>query len=397
MHSAGRKLYRGGDFRRAQTIEELRNVARRRVPRFAFEYVEGGAEDEATLHWNRADFSALRFRPATLVDTSARSLAVEIFGRPADSPLIIAPTGLNGMLRFRADAMLARAAGAARIPFTLSTLSNLRVEKLAAEQACERLWMQLYVFRDRAMAADIVARAERAGCEALVFTSDANVFGSREWDRRNYRRPGVLTLRKSLECLLHPRWLLDVPLKHGFPRFENVADFFPPHARSARAGVGLIPKLFLPDITWADVEWLRSLWPRRLLLKGVLTAADAQRAADAGCDGIIVSNHGGRQLDGSVTALDVLEEIAASCRSRLTIVADGGFRRGTDVVKALALGAHAVMLGRATLYGMVAGGEAGARHALQLLNIEIDRTLGQLGCNSIAELGPHLLQRRDAR
>ncbi len=169
------------------------------------------------------------------------------------------------------------------------------------------------------------------------------------------------------------------------------------NARSARAGVGLIPRLFLPDITWADVEWLRKIWPRRLLLKGVLSAADAKSAADLGCDGIVVSNHGGRQLDGSVTALDVLEEIAAACRSRLTIVADGGFRRGTDVVKALALGAHAVMLGRATLYGLAAGGEAGVRHALRLLNIEIDRTLGQLGCKSVAELGPHVLHRLQVR
>ena len=387
-----RRFRSGRDHRRALSIEELREVARRNVPAFAFEYVEGGAEDESTLRRNREAFDGWRFRPQTLVDTSERHLRTELFGRALEMPLVIAPTGLNGMLWPEGDVALARAAEACGIPFTLSTVSNVRLERVAAATA-DKPWMQLYVFNLKAITDDILARARAAGCGTLVFTVDANVFGGREWDQRHFRAPGRLSARSLLDAAMHPRWVARTLLRHGMPRFENVADHLPPEARSARAGVSVIPQLFSPTITWDDVARLRDAWTGRLLVKGVMTAGDAGRAASLGCDGIVVSNHGGRQLDGCVSPLDVLPEIVQAVGERTTVLIDSGFRRGTDVLKALALGAHAVMLGRATLYGLAAGGEAGVVRALDILKAEMLRGLGLLGCRSIAELGPHLLIR----
>jgi (S)-mandelate dehydrogenase len=254
--------------------------------------------------------------------------------------------------------------------------------------------MQLYVTHNRQSTEDIVARADEAGYEALVFTTDANVFGLREWDRRNYARPGLPTWRNRLEVLRYPKWIWDVLLRNGVPQLENLAPFLPPGAASAIGGSTVIPKLFSARITWEDVAWLRRVWPRKLIIKGVLSVADAQRAADHGCDGIVLTNHGGRQMDHCVSGMDVLPEIVQAVGDRLTVLLDGGIRRGTDVIKALALGAHAVMLGRATLYGLAAGGEPGVQRALEIMHSEIDRALGHLGCNSVSELNPGMLRRR---
>ncbi len=386
-----RRPFSGRDSARALNIADLREIARRRVPGFAFEYVEGGAEDEATLRCNREAFAALRFVPQTLIDTSGRSLATTLFGRPSAAPLAIAPTGLNSMLHPDGDLGLARAAAAFGIPYTLSTLSTTRLEDIAAK-AGGRLWMQLYVMKNRAIAEDIMARAAAAGYEALVFTSDANVFGSREWDKRNYFKPGSPRLSAALDSMRHPRWLIDVLLRKGIPQFHNIEAFLPPGAASAVGGSTIIPQMFEPTITWADIAWIRRYWPGKLLVKGVLSVEDARRAADAGCDGIILSNHGGRQLDSCVAPIEVLGEIAAAVGDRLTIVIDSGFRRGTDIAKALALGAHTVMIGRATLYGLAADGEHGVRRALDMLAVELDRVLGQLGCRSVADLRTSLLR-----
>lgn len=386
-----RKYYSGKDFRRALSIEELRMIARRWVPNFALEYVDGGADEEASLNWNRKALQSIRFIPNTLVDTSKRHQGINLFGTETDSPLIIAPTGLNGMLHHRADAALARAAARQNIPFCLSTVANVRLEEIARE-AGGRLWMQLYIMKDRSIARNIIERADKAGYEALVFTSDANVFGNREWDKRNYRGPAKLTLRNMIDVARHPRWLFDVLIPHGIPRFENIVDFMPPEARSASGGVAVFPKLFAPNISWEDVKWLREIWPRKLIIKGVLNVADAQRATELGCDGIIVSNHGGRQLDSCISPIEALPNIVESVGEHITIIVDSGFRRGTDIIKAMALGAHSVMIGRATLYGLAAGGEAGVNHALTILTTEIDRAMGQLGCRSFAEVGPHLIQ-----
>ncbi len=386
-----RRPFSGSNIEHALCIADLRECARRRVPHFAFEYVEGGSEDEATLRRNRSAFESLRFVPQTLIDTSERQLRIELFGKQAQAPLCIAPTGLNGMLYDGGDVALARAAAKVGIPYCLSTLSTTRIEDIAA-QAGGCLWMQLYVMRDRKVAENIISRAYAAGYEALVFTTDANVFGNREWDKRSYRRPGRLTLCQMLDVLRHPAWLRTVILRHGIPQFQNLASFLPQRAVSAVGGSTIIPHLFRPTITWDDIAWLRSLWDRKLLIKGVLSVSDAERAASLGCDGIVISNHGGRQLDSCVSPIDVLPEIAAAVGKKMTIIVDSGFRRGTDVVKALALGAQAVMLGRAPLYGLAAGGEAGVLKALEILTAEIDRVFAQLGVCSVAELGPRLLR-----
>jgi (S)-mandelate dehydrogenase len=388
-----RRLYQGRDLQRAVSIADLRARAMRRVPGFVFEYVEGGSDDEFALRNNREAFDAWQFLPSTLVHTADRHQRVALFGKEIASPLIVGPTGGNGVLQPNGDRSLARAAAAAGVPFCLSTMSALRLEEVP-EVAGGRLWMQLYVTHNRASAEDIIARAETAGYEALVFTTDANVFGQREWDRRNYSRPGMPTWRNHLSLLRHPKWVWDVLLRHGVPQLANLAPFMPPGAASAIGGSTRIPKLFSARITWEDVAWLRRAWPRRLIIKGVLSVADAQRAADYGCDGIVLSNHGGRQMDHCVSGLDVLPEIAQAVGERLTLILDGGIRRGTDVIKAMALGADAVILGRAPLYGLAAGGEPGARRALEIITTEIDRALGHLGCNSISELSPAILRRR---
>ncbi len=386
-----RRPFSGRDLSAALNIADLREVARRSVPGFAFEYVEGGAEDEATLGRNREVFATLRFLPPTLIDTEGRSLATELLGAPCSAPLAIAPTGLNGMLHPDGDIALARAAAAAGIPYTLSTVSTTLLEDVA-RQAGGRLWMQLYVMRNRAIAENIMHRAAASGYEALLFTSDANVFGSREWDKRNYRSPGHPRLRAAIDTLRHPRWLTQVLLRRGIPRFRNIETFLPPGAASAVGGSTIIPQMFAPTITWDDIAWIRDHWPRKLLIKGVLSVADARRAAQLGCDGVVLTNHGGRQLDYCVAPVEMLPEIAAEVGGRMTVLIDSGFRRGTDVAKALALGADAVMIGRATLYGLAAAGEPGVRRAIEMFTVELDRVLGQLGCRSVSDLGPHLLR-----
>jgi (S)-mandelate dehydrogenase len=388
--SLKRKLYSGKNFRKAISIEELRVVARRRVPNFALEYVLGGAEEEKTLHWNTEALRSIRFVPNTLVDTSTRSQQMNVFGDEINSPLIIAPTGLNGMLHHHADLALARAAKDHNIPFCLSTVSNVSLEDVATKVG-GRLWMQLYVMTEREITHEILKRAEQANYEALVFTTDANVFGNREWDKRNYRAPAKLTLRNLIDVSRHPRWIFDVLVPHGVPRFENIVDFMPPEAKTAKGGVAIFPKLFAPDISWNEVEWLREKWPRKLILKGILNTADALHAQELGCDGVILSNHGGRQLDSCVAPIEVLPEIVEAVGKNMTIIVDSGFRRGTDVLKAIALGADAVMIGRATLFGVAAGGYEGVKHALTILTTEIDRALGQLGCTSLAKLNPQML------
>lgn len=366
-------------------------MAARRLPNFCLEYLEGGADDELSLARNRRALDDILLLPRTLVDVSRRELAVPLFGQDSALPAIIAPTGFNGLLSHEGDRVLAEAARAAGIPFCQSMVSTVALEEIAATGA--RHWMQIYPFKDRDNLAAVVKRAERAGCEAIVLTTDASVFGNREWDRRNYRAPMKLTARNLLDLALHPRWILDVLVPHGMPRFRNLGDFLPPGMDSARNAAAFLAAQMDTSLTWDDLRRLRELWPRKLLVKGVLLPEDALRAREAGADGVVVSNHGGRQLDGAPAPIETLAAVRQAVGAEMTVIVDSGFRRGSDFVKARALGADAAMSGRATLYGLAAAGAAGAARALEILHSEMERTLGLIGCVRMAEVDDRFVGR----
>jgi (S)-mandelate dehydrogenase len=384
MAIAGRRYYSGRDVSRAVTIADLQAMARSRLPAFVLEYLEGGAEDEWTLRRNREVFSEIEFRPSTLTGVGVPNLSTTIFGRKMRLPFIIAPTGFNGLFQYQGDRLLAEAAAKAGVIFTQSTVSNMRIEELSNIPDLNH-WMQLYVFRSQTFMDELVGRAERAGCQALMVTTDAATFGNREWDRRNYRAGMDPTFRHKLDILCHPRWALSV-MARGIPPFGNLLDFLPADQQTfARTAIWSREQVE-PDLHWSHIRHLRKIWKRPLIIKGVMTLRDAELAVDAGADGIVISNHGGRQLDGAPSPITILPKIANKLKGRITILADSGFRRGTDIVKALALGADAVMTGRAALYGLAAGGEAGAARAITILEEETRRTMALLGCRSVADL-----------
>jgi len=368
-------------------------MALRRLPGFVVEYLEGGAEDEQTLRRNRDAFGELRLVHRVLVDVSSRSLRSTLFGQEVALPLVIGPTGFNGLYWRNGDIALARAAKAAGIPFTASIAASDSLEAIAKAAAGVRLWMMMLVLRDPKIAERLIERAEVAGCEALVITLDAPVYGNRTWETRNMRNRGSLAWRARFDALVHLRWLFGVLLR-GLPGFGNIAEFLPPDKRGPLDGARYMTEQSNAALSWDAISALRERWTRKLVLKGVLAASDAAEAARIGVDAIILSNHGGRQLDGEVAPIEVLEEVAAAVAGKVELIVDGGFRRGTDIAKALALGARAVALGRPTLYGLAAGGEAGATRALEILRAELDRTLALLGCRSIDELSPDRLHRR---
>ena len=386
-----RAHYSGGDYGRAINIAELRKIARRRLPHFSFEYLEGGAEDELALKRNRAIFERIAWLPRTLAGVGTPDLSTEILGEACHLPLIIAPTGFNGMLWPQGDLALARAAADAGIPFTLSTVSNYPLARMTAEVP-DRVWFQLYPFKDPGAVDLLIDRAQQAGCRTMVVTTDVPVLGAREWDQRNYRAPMKLSLLSMLDALAHPGWLRRVMIPNGAPQFENLRELLPPGSQSALAGVRFMGTQINARLSWEDMERIRRRWPGKLVLKGILCVEDARRAVDVGADGIVLSNHGGRQLDSCVSGVELLPAVAGEVGDRLTVLVDGGFRRGADVLKALALGANGVMLGRAPLYGLAAGGEAGVSHALGLFRSEMERVMLLLGCRSIAELGRHLIR-----
>ena len=366
-------------------------MALRRLPRFQAEYLEGGAEDEVTLRRNRAILERITWLPRTLVACGVPHLSREILGDVLHMPVVIAPTGFNGMLWPAGDLALALAAEAAGIAFTLSTVSNYEVGALNRALKSPA-WFQLYPVKDAKTSDRIVDKAGEAGCDKLVVTVDVPALGAREWDQRNYRRPLQLSLRSILDVLRHPRWLRQVMLPKGAPVFANLAEFLPATAQSALQGVRFMGAQINPALCWADMERLRGRWPGKLVLKGLLSVEDARRAADIGCDGVVLGNHGGRQLDSCATGIEIVGQVAAAVGDRMTVLVDGGFRRGGDVLKAIALGADGVMLGRAPLYGLAAGGEAGVSHALCLLRLEMERVMTLLGCHSLDEIGQQLLR-----
>jgi len=370
----------------AINIEDLRAIAKRRLPRFVFAYVDGGAEDERTLVANREAFARLRFRPRTLVDVSNRAVSARLLGAPSALPVVVGPTGLNGLSWRDGDLALARAASKAGVPFAMSTVSMSLVEDIARD-APGRHWLQAYVFAERRITEAILGRARDAGFECAILTSDFPVTGKRERDLRTGLLPAQqFTLATKLDMLAHPRWLATVATRR--PRFVNIERELPP-GTDVNAFVG--HSMFDPSFCWDDVKRFRDRWPRKLLLKGVLRADDAERALAAGIDGLVLSNHGGRQLDGAISALDALPEVARAVGGRASILVDGGVRRGSDIAKAVALGAEGVLLGRAPVYGLAAGGEAGVAHALAILADELDRTLALTGCTSVSGLSQDLV------
>jgi (S)-mandelate dehydrogenase len=374
---------------KAVNIEDLRQMARRRLPRAIFDFFDGGAEDELTLRENRAAFQRVRLLPKVLVNVAEVDTRVRLFGVEAGLPLAIGPTGGIAAGRAGADLMLARAAKAFGIPYTLATPAGTSIERLAAEVPGRR-WFQLYVVRDREFRERLVARAKEAGYEALLVTVDLPVSGKRERDPRNgFVTPYRPNWRNSHDVLFRPAWLLDI-LRHGLPDMANFEGYRFSSTKMTDIATA-VGREMDAAFDWDELKRLRDRWPGKLLLKGVERPDDAERAAAMGCDGVVVSNHGGRQLDGAAATLDALPQVARAVGSKLTVLLDGGVRRGVDILKARALGAQAVLVGRATLFGVMAGGEPGAQRALQILSGELERAMRLCGVRSVAEIRPDLL------
>ena len=376
----------------AYNIYDLRDQALARTPKFLFEYVDRGCEDEVALKNNRAAFSRIKLNPRTLVDVSHRNQEITLLGSKQAMPVIVAPTASAGLMWHEGEIALARAARQAGIPFALSTNSVTPMEKVA-DQAGGQLWFQLYLWADRNLSHQLVKRAHAAGYEGLMVTVDGVVSGKREYNKRNgYASPFKFNSRNVTDVLAHPRWLLGVLMRYllttGMPRRENF-----PRELNGGSILGKPPTVKNDALNWDDLKALRDMWPGKLMVKGVLSPKDAAMAADYGADGVIVSNHGGRNLDSSRAPIEVLPEIVAAVQQRIAVVVDSGFRRGSDVVKALAMGANAVMLGRAPLYGTAMGGEAGATRALEIIRDEIDSTMALLGCCKISDLNAEHVSR----
>lgn len=370
-------------------VDEFRTLARRRLPRRVFDYVDGGAEDERGLRRNRAAFERIAFLPQRLVDVSQRDLSTKLLGQTIAAPLLIAPTGMNGLVWPNGDVALARAARRAGIPFVMSTAANVSLERLAGEAGGE-LWYQLYVLH-RDLTDSLVDRAARAGYRTLVVTVDVTLNGKRERDLRNgFALPMRFTPSACLDALAHPRWTYTLLRSGGVPTLANLESS---DGASLEARAALLRRQMDASFAWDDLSRLRDRWPHRLLVKGIMRAEDALHCIELGADGVIVSNHGARQLDDAAPTLDVLPSVKTACAAGGALMLDSGIRRGSDVVKAIALGADAVLLGRATLYGLAVGGEAGALRVIEIIQDEIDRTLALLGCVRIGDVGPRHLCR----
>ena len=361
------------------SVAQFRSQARRALPKMVFDFVDGGAEDEKTVRGNEDAFGNWWLRPQPLTDVSRRSQTVELLGTMLPTPLVLAPAGLAGLVWPRGEAVAAAAATGMGLPFAVSTASSCSIEDVRAA-AAGPLWLQLYLWRDRAVTGSLVDRARASGYDAICLTVDVPMSGSRERDLRNGMTiPPRIRVGNALEAARHPRWL--ARMARAPVTFANVAD----DRRSGTMALGsYVNSQLNPAASWDDLRWLRGHWPGRLLVKGVLDPVTARRLADEGVDAVIVSNHGGRQLDGAFPAALALPEVAAALDGRIPVLVDGGIRRGSDVVKALALGAAACLIGRPYLWGLAAGGEPGVVAVLEVLRSEIDRTLALLGVPDIA-------------
>ncbi len=372
------------------SVEDLRNIAKRRIPRAIFDYADGGSYEERTLHANAADLDAMTFRQRVMVDVSAVSLATTVLGSAISMPLAIAPTGLAGLFHADGEIHGARAAAAFGIPFCLSTMLICSIEDVRAATR-QPFWFQQYLMRDRGFNQELIDRAIAAQCSALVLTLDLPMLGERRRDSRSgLSIPPRLSLRNAWEVATKPGWALKV-LFGKRRTFGNLVG----HIAGASGVLDLAEwthSQFDASANWRDVEWVRSRWPGRLILKGVLEAEDARLALAAGADAVVVSNHGGRQLDGAPSSISVLPEIVAAVDGRCEVLFDGGIRSGQDIAKALALGARAGLIGKSFLFALAAGGEAGVTRALEIMRNELRVTLALTGTTSVAAAGRHMLR-----
>lgn len=375
---------------RAYNVEDIRRLARGKLPKGLYESIERGTEDEIATANNRAAFDRIKFDPHILVDVSCISTETDLFGQKIAMPLAIAPTGAAGLVWFQGEVELARAAAQRNVPFTLATRSLSSIETIA-EQAGGKLWLQLYVWRDRQLSFQLIDRARAAGFKALVVTADTPVPPNRAYNLRNgYGLPFKPSRAALLDMALHPAWLLRVMGRYlangGMPRFETlpgrprITEATPPAMGTSES------------VNWDDLRELRRRWQGVLMVKGILRVDDAMRAADCGVDAVVISNHGGRNLDGARAPIEVLPEVVDAVGHRLPVLLDSGVRRGSDIVKAVALGATAVLIGRPTLFGTAVAGRAGAQHVLDILHKETVNTLGMLGCPDIRQADRDLVR-----
>lgn len=383
-----RRFYKGADISRVQSVAEMAALARYRLPDFAWEYLAGGAENEQTLSCNESDFTKIRLTSHTLVANYPPELTRSLVGSASALPMMIGPTGFNGMLWPQADIALAKAANVKKIPFCLSTVSNASMEQV--REAAQELdfWFQLYGLKNAQLNDDLLARAKAVGVSTLVITSDAFVVGNREWDRRNFARPRQLTWHNKANVMLHPNWVRRVMFPYGLPTMGNLNPYLPTYEQSALGAMKFIQEQLDTLFNWESVARIRDQWHGKLILKGVLHPDDAKQAVKLGFDGIVVSNHGGRQLDGALSSIEALPAIVKAVGGDIDILLDSGIRRGSDVVKAAALGVQGVMLGRATLFGVAAGGQIGVSRVLDILQEELSRSLNLMGVQRLDELSP---------
>jgi L-lactate dehydrogenase (cytochrome) len=371
------------------SIEDLRALARRRVPRAFFDYADGGSYNEETLRANRADLEGIKLRQRILVDVSSRSLATTVVGQKLSSPFILAPVGLLGMQHGDGEILAARAANEAGIPFTLSTMSICSIEDVAAA-VDKPFWFQLYVMRDRGFSKDILERTVKAKCNVLVLTVDLQVIGQRHRDIKNGMTvPPEIRLANIIDIAGKPAWALSV-LTAKRKTFGNLAGRVQ-GMENVNSLAKWIGDQFDPALNWKDVEWIRKIWPGKLVLKGILDVDDAKMAVKLGADGIVVSNHGGRQLDGAASSISALPAIADAVGGRTDVLFDGGIRSGADILRALALGARACMIGRAFAYGLGAGGKAGVAKAIDILEKELSVAMALTGTNRVADIDRRVL------
>ena len=370
-------------------IEDLRELARRKVPKAFFEYADGGSYSEETLRANRADLEIIKLRQRVMVDVSQRSLATTIVGQKVNAPFALAPIGLCGMQHGDGEILSAQAANDAGIPFILSTMSICSIEQVA-EATGRPFWFQLYVIRDRGFSQDILARAAAARCDALVLTVDLQVHGQRHRDIKNGMTvPPEIRLRNVLDIASKPAWAFSI-LRSKSKNFGNLAG----HVKGMEDVTSLAEwtnSQFDPALNWKDVEWIKKHWPGKLIIKGILDVEDAKTAVRLGADAVVVSNHGGRQLDGAPSSISALPAIAQAVGSDTEVLFDGGIRTGADLLRALALGARACLIGRAYVYGLGAGGRAGVSRAIEILRNELSVVMALTGTTRVADIGPQVL------